>query len=224
MSYMSRKRAASRPLKSGVSKKYRKAPVRRKRFVPKPEKKFFDSTDTITVPTAGDVNASLNLITEGNGDNDRVGRKIVADKLYIKGKLELAGQTDPDNACSVVRVIVYIDKQSNGATAAVTDILASASWKAYRNLTNVERFVILHDETIEMAASAGGWYGSGLGGSFCNVKCFNWGLDCRQTPLLFDASTGAITDLTSANIGVLAISSKATVGLDYTARLRFWDN
>ena len=49
-----------------------------------------------------------------------------------------------------MRVMLYHDKQANGATAAVLDILESADYQSFNNLVNSGRFRILMDRTYAM--------------------------------------------------------------------------
>lgn len=190
--------------------------------VPKYESKFFDTTDSITVPVAGDVNASLCLVQAGTGDSNRVGRKITATKLNIRGKLEMGNQTDSNSACAAVRVIIFIDKQCNGAAAGAGDILASTDWRSYRNLDNATRFQVLKDVLFDINSHGSNFDGAAVD-TLCWEQSFSWSIPLKNLPIYYDASTGAVTDLTSNNIGVLAIASRANTGLDYIARLRFAD-
>ena len=179
------------------------------------EKKFFDSTDLVTnVPTAGDVNASLCLVTQGTDDNDRIGRKIYAKAIGIRGTVNL--DSSVNTLATNVRIIVFVDKQANGATAAVTDILASAAWNAYQNLDNVKRFSFLLDRVVTLNPM----FSSTLAGS---QRCFiNWYKNINME-ILYKANAGTVADLSSANIGVLSISDNANCDLDYISRLRFTD-
>ena len=48
-----------------------------------------------------------------------------------------------------VRVILYLDKQTNGAAAGITDILESDDFQSFNNLANKSRFRTLMDRTYD---------------------------------------------------------------------------
>ena len=180
------------------------------------ESKFYDSSDNTAVPQAGDIGPSLCLVTQGTGDSERLGRKIFPQSIGLKGSLTFApaaGTVYGDN----VRVILYIDHQSNGALPAVTDILQAANYNQWRNLDNSARFTILHDKVYNVFAR--------VGATNTWVYPFNvWKRLPKGMVINFDASAGAVTDLTSANIGVLSIAQQAGLTtLDYVSRLRYTD-
>lgn len=117
-----------------------------------------------------------------------------------------------------VRVILFMDKQCNGATAAVTDILKTASMVSFRNMDQVDRFVILKDKvystsnltTNSLHTSAGAVYYS------ISKKC--------NEPVHFSSTTGAITEIRSNNFGLLYISDDATTNVALgNVRVKFID-
>ena len=65
----------------------------------------------------------------------------------MKGRHQIAS-TNSSAASNLVRIIVYLDRQCNGAAAGVTDLLESASYLSFRNLANQSRFKFLYDKTI----------------------------------------------------------------------------
>lgn len=102
----------------------------------------------------------VNLVQAGSSFFNRVGRKIEMKSLHIHGKiLPAVGAAANLNAQSLntaeySRIIVFYDRQVNGAVPAYTDILQNTdqagnpTTSAYSdiNLNNRERFVILMDE------------------------------------------------------------------------------
>lgn len=78
----------------------------------------------ITPGTGGTLTGGLcNAIVQGDGDNQREGNVIHIKRLKF---LFTAFDTVP----SLVRVIVFVDRQSNGSTPTVTDVLNDASYLA----------------------------------------------------------------------------------------------
>lgn len=186
------------------------------------ELKFHDVSAGSTAATLTGVFAgrSLNLIPQGTSESERIGRKCLIKKINMRGSILLANAT-ANNACqNRIRIIVYQDKQANGADiTATTDLLETAAIDSYRNLANSMRFKVLYDKTMA-----------------CNCTCAdgtetfeyikNWSFNRRvNIPLEFSSTTGAISELRSNNIGVLFIqeSTAPNAILKYQARLRFSD-
>ncbi len=125
----------------------------------------------------------------------------------------------------VCRVVMYLDKQCNGATAAVSGgdgILTTGVYQAFNDLTNTGRFQILHDKMITMNVTAALSDGSGLASTPEVVREFSMYKKC-DIPLEFNAAAGAITELRSNNIGVLLISANGVCKFDSRVRIRFSD-
>lgn len=99
-----------------------------------PANYVMDSVGTVT---------ALNLTATGDDNSSRDGRQITVRSCQIRGYVSPVDDLTTDTLC---RWLLVWDKQPNGALAAVTDILASASSLAMTNLNNRERFVILRDK------------------------------------------------------------------------------
>lgn len=183
------------------------------------EAKFFETDVSLTPTTSGVIQNSINLIPQGVTESTRVGRKCTITKIGLRGVAEIFG--DATAGANQWRIIVYLDKQANGAAAGVTDILESADDKAFNNLSNSQRFVTLKDWYFRTEAGA-------YDGTDYNPygRALKWHKKC-SIPLEFSSTTGAITELRSNNIGILAIMEQAspgTVRLSLAARIRFTDN
>lgn len=189
-------------------------------FVAGSETKWFDTTlgNMSPAATGSITNASLNLIPEGTTESERIGRKCMVKSLHIKGVIGMPSSSIP--LTERLRVIVYCDKQANGATAAVTDILETTTVDSFRNLANVTRFIVLSDKTtlFNQTAGIGGDSTTDLYSPVIKTIKFNKKMNLD---LEFSASTGALTELRSNNIGVLAISDNGLATIAYTARVRF---
>lgn len=200
---------------------------RRGRFVTAngQELKFHDlDLDDAGIASAGTVTDSINLIAQGVDESERVGRKCTIRSIGWKFEIIKLTTTGLTSTSDVVRVIMFHDKQCNGATATVTGILESADYQAFNNLSNKSRFVTLMDRTYSISldtltALAGPVYAGGqksVTDSFykkCNI------------PVEFDADLGAITEIRSNNIGVLLISRGGNLSsFASKLRVRFSDN
>ncbi len=188
---------------------------------PAGELKFFDlDIDDASIAVNGTIlEDSCNAISQGTGESQRLGRKCTIKQIGWKFDVRL-NQTTASNNTDVVRVILYLDRQCNGATATVTGILESDDFQSFNNLANKSRFSTLMDKTysLNMAGLAGDGTTTDSGakilsGSFykkCNI------------PLEFDNTTGAITELRSNNIGVLILAKTGALCVfSSKMRLRF---
>ncbi len=187
------------------------------RFGPGGEKKFFDTTlGSTALATAGVVlNDSLNLIPQGTTQSTRIGRKCTISKINMRGFMVLASNATASS--EVYRIILALDKQANGATAAVTDLLTTADEKSFNNLSNSGRFMVLKD-----------WYGTmnkmaDIGTNINSViKPFVFNKSC-SIPVEFSSTMGAITEIRSNNIFLIGVSSSTTLTFSHTTRVRYTD-
>ncbi len=190
------------------------------------EAKFHDVTlDDAVTAAAGAITDSVVKIAQGVTESTRVGRKCVITKImwrYYLHMPEIDGTGDPPPP-DVCRVILYVDHQCNGATAAVLDILESTDIRSFNNLANSSRFTILMDRVHDMPRPHLTNEQAAATLSCCKYfKSFSFYKSC-SIPLEFTSTTGAITEITTNNIGVLIISEASVCGLDSHFRFRFRD-
>ncbi len=188
---------------------------------PNQELKFLDVDIAGNFDVAGNRIVTLNTIVQGTGESERIGRKCTLKSIQWRSALTLADTDTAATASSLGRLIVYIDKQTNGAQAAILDVLETASVFAYRNLSNTQRFTVLADHTFTMTSSAaaevpGNDYGS-VKRQYSFYKKVN-------IPLEFSGTTGVIAELRSNNLACLFISTdNDRISIDGNLRLRFSD-
>ncbi len=194
-----------------------------------PELKFHDlDINVANTATAGVIaEDSCNTIAQDTTESTRVGRKCTIRSINWRWNAVLLDtvSTQVPGTPETTRIILYLDKQTNGVTAAVTDILETADFQSFNNLANKSRFRILMDRSFTLAVTAGAgdgtaandWTGQGLNDSFykkCNI------------PIEYDntATTGAIATVRSNNIGVLVIGDGTGTSIGSKMRLRFSDS
>lgn len=215
-----------RPFKSAGFLRKRGARRRRARravpgFIKTGELKYFDTVlAETTVANSGTIlNSSLNLLVQGSGETQRVGRKVVLKSIHLRGFCE--ANDSATVGAEAVRIIIYLDKQANGAAATVGDILESADYRAFNDLEAFGRYIILKD-----------WYfalNRMVNATITADKLFSVGMVLSwnrrvNIPLYFEGSTGALTEVKSNNIGVMAITrSNLVVGVEYHTRIRYSD-
>lgn len=186
------------------------------------ELKVFDTALSFTFDATGEVPASgqLSLIQTGDTLNNRDGAVIMVKSLTIRGSLALVPAAAA-TASGIVYLYVVQDKQCNGAAAAVTDVLTSTDLKsALGNVPNQFRFRIVRKFAVEMNSEAG------VTTAYNNyTKHFEEYIEFKKPlEIRYTASAGAITDLASNNLFLIAGSTGTIddlVTMTGVARLRF---
>ncbi len=192
------------------------------------ELKFKDTQQTTTVigNTFQTLQTTINDIAQNTSETGRIGRNIVLKKIMFKGELNLISQSGVDavfDSNDHVRLILYLDKQTNGAVASIADILETTgvgSQNSFRNLANSKRFVILYDKKWTLHANISEGVGATFQSSsltlpvefFMNVNL----------PIEFDSTTGSISEMQSNNIGFIAVSEFGKTNITGFFRIRYY--
>lgn len=182
------------------------------------ELKNFDTTLSFTFDTTGEVPATgqLNLIPQGTSATTRIGRQCVVRSIAGQFLIRFTPGVATSSSSTVYLFLVQ-DTQANGAAAAVTDVMTSNNFAiAIRNLDNAQRFKMLKRWMIPLNAL--------IATSNINIAQ-NFYLKCN-IPLEFSSTAGAITELRSNNLFLMAGTDGQTDDLpvlDGTIRLRFSD-
>ncbi len=197
----------------------------RGRYAAGRELKFHD----IDTDSTGAINATgefvattgtLVIIPQGVTEIQRIGRKCTLKKINWRFDITLpaaADQADPPSG-DVVRVILYQDKQCNGAIAAVTDILETANYQSFLNLSNRSRFKTFLDRTYTIGHDLSQVDGTNTG-SYPEVNISDSAFLTCNVPLEYDAAAGVITELRSNNICLLLLSKNQ--GATFAGKMRF---
>ncbi len=189
------------------------------------ELKFHDvDLDDGSIAGAGTITATINIIPQGVTEVQRVGRKCTIKSVNWKYRCEIpevdavATPATGDTA----RIILFLDKQANGATAAVLDVLETASFQSFRNLANSGRFNILMDKVVTLNYSGMASDGAGVVSQAKVIREGSFYKSCN-IPIEFSSTTGAIGEIRSNNLSVLLISSDGVMVFTSKFRLRFSD-
>ena len=174
------------------------------------EKKFFDTIINSAVDTTAENITSLNLIPQGVTESTRVGRKCTITNIHCKGFILWSSASSFTTlAASRIRVVLVQDTQCNGANAAYTDVYASTTTVAWRNMSNSTRFKVLKEWIItppNMAATTSdNWATSANTIGFCSPTKLKFNMRC-SIPVEVSSTTGAITEIRSNNLTVMAVS------------------
>lgn len=189
------------------------------------ELKFHDlDINDADVAIGGTVIAqSINLIAQGVTEVQRVGRKCVI--RHIGWKFDVTIPVDNGaggEVGDVVRILLYLDKQCNGAPAALDDLIETDSYQSFNNLSNKSRFRTLMDRTYQLSYPGGA--GNGTANDWNEQTIVDSFYKKVNIPIEFDGTTGAITEIKSNNIGVLILGKHGNAELQSKMRVRFSDN
>lgn len=184
------------------------------------EKKYFDTSIINSADiTGGLILDSANKIPQGTTDKTRIGNKITITNVNLHAYANLDSLNGIQVQNSHLRVILYVDHQANGATAAVTDILTTASIDSFRNMNQVDRFTILKEINVDLNCYSQSATTSADGATryTINKKC--------KIPVHYSSITGAITEIRSNNVGILFIGSTSHLNAAFkgTVRVKYMD-
>ncbi len=207
------------------------------------EKKFYDFTltepsltanfefmdKTLGGPTV--TSQTLNDIKQGTAEEERIGRKCTIKNINMRLSFtfldnEVASLLAADSADETLRIVLVLDKQTNGALAPTLDIFDTDVFNSFRNLANIGRFQFLYDKLMTCNTSVIA-AGNGTANDSARVrKEFRINISKKvNIPIEFDSTTGGIIEMRSNNL-LLIVGSR--VGgrmqmLASTCRLRFSD-
>ncbi len=186
------------------------------------ELKFHDlDVNDAAIAAGGTITEDSCLtIAQGDGESERLGRKCNVKSVNWRFLISME-DAQVTGAADVVRVILYLDKQANGATAAVTDILEAADFQSFNNLANKSRFRTLMDRTYDIQRAAG--QGNGTTYQYGEVFVSDSVYVSCNYPIEYDnsATTGVIATMRSNNIGVLLLSKNGLCVFESKMRVRF---
>ena len=196
------------------------------------EKKFLDTDVQGSFLTGnGTIVPSLNIVPQGTNQSERIGRKIYIHNIRLRMTLTNTG-TDFNNTDAIVRIILYIDHQANGAAATGDEILDNTIGPNlldnFRNLAQQERFTVLWDKTWNLNSTSSNNAAAGGLISPTNRQLFTKFSHTFKSPIPIEYSgvNGSLVEQTSNNIGLLYITNGANTKYDVfgISRIRFMDN
>jgi len=197
-------------------------------------KAFDNAVGPIQANTTGVITNIFNPV-QGTDFNNRIGRKVLLKKIFIRGlcNLEAAGSPATGQLVSAqtARFILFWDAQPNGALATIGDLLVGGgTGTAYSqlNLNNRDRFKVLKDKTYTFDAfglntTATQTFGF-TGRSMHAIKIFK----SVNLESIFVTSGGTIADITSGalcicTIGTIPAGSNTDANFYWQARVRYND-
>ncbi len=185
-------------------------------------------TLTVSDHSATEASSNMVMIAQGNGQSQRVGRKIMLTNISVRWLAARVGVASAVSAPGLVfRFVFYIDRQANGAAVTTSDLFEdiAVDHLQFRNLANSKRFKILKDTTLDLAVVGGAgdgtvandWSGERISGQFHKIL---------NLPILYNqvSTDGAIATIESNNIGCMCVSSIAEeANFSFNIRARYTD-
>lgn len=203
------------------------------------ELKFFDNAllptalQSSTDATLGVLNPSavisFTTIAQGDGEQQRDGKRAVMKSLYVSGTVKTPGLNLATG--SVIQPLIFIalvqDKQSNGAEVNSENIYkniaanSNLSANPLRNLKFSSRFRVLAATQFMMPRPSVNWNGTteDVAGTTVPFK-LNWK---GEMPVTYSGTTANIANVTDNSINLIAWASNTSLGptIQYVARTRF---
>ncbi len=171
----------------------------------------------------------LGPVDQGSGPSNRLGRRIWAEGIYIRGEVRLLTQKAQTNASSahVVRLCLVLDSQTNKAEVVPGNVMKTTvtnDYLTFRNLELQTRFKVLWDRTFVLTPTA---MNEGAVNSFAHgeVRRTFKIMKKFRTPLVMDfestATPPTVGQMTTNSFSIIGISTSTNINLNYVGRLRF---
>jgi len=161
------------------------------------EKNFLDRQLTASAISSSGSLFSLILMAQGDTSNLRQGDQVKLVHIRYDGTFKIHASAAQSN----LRIIIFVDKQANGALPTVANVLADATANdaivSGYNTDNKYRFRVLYDKVVQLDQA----------GKQSGRRSFRKKLNLR---IRYGTNAGDITDLNSANLCFLIISDEAT--------------
>lgn len=170
-------------------------------------------TDTVASGAGAACLIPIEDIIQVDTDDTREGNIIHVKRIVFR-------YTVFDTVPGLVRIIWFIDRQSNGATPTVTQVLNAANPVSYYNSTLVighggARFSILGDETRALNPGYSG------AAQILNVAEKEFKMNM---PVTYLASTGAASDVGTNNVWCFVLGNTGTATVRHNCQIQYTDN
>lgn len=162
-------------------------------------------------------------MTRGTTDVTRVGDQIRIIGLEIRLNLQLPA-ISVDNRLGYMsnapRIVVFKDKQPNGASIAMSDLftIATLPCLSFYNLANDNRFQILWDKTYEISQYPVARSSTATG----SAETWAYHEICipMDTIVRYNTNFGTVADITKNNIGIVVVGSTSNTNIVIDANIR----
>ena len=160
----------------------------------------------------------LNVVPQGAGTSERVGKKIMMKSLQLKG----FSYNFSNAAYNVASLMIIYDSRPTGTLPVMTDILTSSKSTAMSNDNNTKRFKILKRLQFVMNGPA-----TAAGATANSAVCVDEYLRLNLPVVFKDYGTGAIGDVEEGALYLVTCGEfddlDVAAYLDVSSRLRYID-
>lgn len=181
------------------------------------------TTATVYWPLCTNLNSATggNGIATGTSKTTRIGNRIFLKSLHLKALLRLDNQVTAVPSSDLVRIIVGIDMQANGAMTAATDVLVSATASlSHRNLDQTQRFKILMDKYYTLNVASQNAATSNATSYRFVQKFFSFK---EPIQVAYNGTTGDIGEVRSNNLFIIICDDLGFCSNKLQTRIRYSD-
>lgn len=202
--------------------------VKAQRFVEplQPEMKSLDAVLSITsTSSAAQLIGQFLAVSTGTAADQRIGKNITLKKICIRGNISYFPNISY-NGQPTYDMWLVLDTQTNGALPTVLDVFDNLfAWLAFPNIMNTSRFIILKHWSLSQNLQA-------IYAAAPAITALHWKIDeeidLPNVKMTYSGTTGAITEIKSNNLLVIAGGFVYSPGgdsyeLDATVRTYFTD-
>lgn len=173
------------------------------------EYKYIDSgTVNLTFNNTGTV-SYLTDVAQGLGDEDRIGNTILLKDIYFRYEIAMNATA----SATTIRVILFCDKETDGVSPTVGQVLETVNYLAPLNQDSSKRFVVLKDITMSMSI-----YNNRIkAGKFYKILNIH---------TRYDGTGATVADARQNQFFLLTISNEvsAVPTINYNCRIKFYDS
>lgn len=171
-------------------------------------------------------------MTQGSDYKNRVGSRVKNKSIDVHIWPYFSGAGAGYSAGEVYRLMLIYDAQPNAAVPVTADVLLSTTNTTLAtspvNLTNRDRFMVLRDTFWVVPTTVTGTAASNTAAVAVQPGCppvIHWYVKLRALETIYRATAGAIGDITSGALFVLALTESTTSAFAFSlsSRLRFYD-
>lgn len=178
-----------------------------------PEMKYKDLDHLWSAGATVNFHTVLNGIASGDGESQRIGRKVTMGSLNCRFILDSSAAT----GSAAVRFLIVYDRQSNGSDVLHSDVLENTTWTndqvAQRKLENRERFSILKDETIVISTYE----------TTGDVRVYNFFLPMSLN-VVYGGDGDTYSSITTGGLWLIGmVSAASSVTVRGSTRVRYFD-
>ncbi len=177
------------------------------------------------------TNDSICGISQGNGESQRIGRKIAIKSIHIRARMKVA-EVNEDGATPTKdrrgRIYVVLDTQTNGVQLTATDVMDGGltdDTLAFRNLQHSRRFRVLWDKAFVVRnLSSTASNGLNTFGSCESVTAmFKFDHHFKKAIMVtYNGTDATISSISDNSLHLIGVANSTSVTLNFQCRVRYF--